>query len=595
MRQSVIAGVAVAALLLGSGGSGWFMLKPELERKERLTAERNGKLGQKVTLQAEVVALEAQLKQQAIGALAYFDLRTAADRRRAVEAKTVETLGSLNEIFADRHIVVQALTPLGESEAFQKPIPTPAPSSGPGASPTPSPGAPVAAEVSPAPTPTPPVSLVHKSFKLVVRGEYEDLTAALLEMQALPRAISVNQYDVRLVTKPGEAPAELEAGLSPSLLELDFQLSITFLLQGPSLPAISSRPAGGAAWLAALDAWLMPAAAAAEASDPPPLIPDPASLPPLRPPMGRDASPAPQVSTAPAATSALPVSSGAPGPRSAASPGAPAHPTLSSAPVTPVASAFGAGLPSPAATAPLLARPRAARSAPPRLTQEVRPRPVRLPPRLAEARPRPRRSVPPVPAVEARQASPLAAASPTPASPHPASAGAHAPAAARPVASPVPAGAPSPRSPLTGVVAQPAASATAPLAQPVEPTLQRALSSSYAFPIERLHVTGRRNPFLPLRAFPTAAKPAGPPGLPTVPPPPLPPGAPGVPKAPEGYLLSGVMLAESRALAVIQVGGESHTVGINGVLPGGARVVAIGADHAVILEDGRRTTLKLPR
>ncbi len=251
MNRSTVAIIAVATLLLGSGVSGLLFVKPEWEEQGKLTRDKAAQASQKASLAAQVATLEAQVKRHAMGEIAYFDLRTSPNQRREMETKTVETLASLTEIFNDNKIDVQILTPKGETQGLNKPVPTPAVSAGPAAGA--SPGAPAA---TPTPTGSPsgppteaPVQLTHKAFTFSIRGEYPNLVRAMTEIQGLPRAISVNQFDLSLVRAPGApTPGPDDAPVSESLLQLDFQLSVTYLMAG-GLPAQApgAPPAGAPA------------------------------------------------------------------------------------------------------------------------------------------------------------------------------------------------------------------------------------------------------------------------------------------------------------------------------------------------------------
>lgn len=95
----------------------------------------------------------------------------------------------------------------------------------------------------------PPISLTHKAFKLKVRGEYADLVKAMAEIQGLPKAISINQYDLQLLEKKAEAAAAPQPDKdghveSPTALEMGFQVSITFLMAGGTPPQ-PATPAPG--------------------------------------------------------------------------------------------------------------------------------------------------------------------------------------------------------------------------------------------------------------------------------------------------------------------------------------------------------------
>lgn len=284
MERKTVMATAVLALLLGSGTAGVAIVKPALDKREALRLEQNRLSGDKNRLQGEVKQLSEQLHGMAMSSIAYFDVSRDPDPPRTVEAKTVETLKSLTEIFNDHHIKVQSLEPKGETTGANKPIPTPKPSPsqgftdavagavGLGATPSP------AADPNAVPTP-PLISLVHKVFKLEVEGEYPDLVKALGEIQGLPKAISINEYKLQLVSAT-KAPDGASGDASPapgapsSLLGLEFQMSITFLLSRPDmapLPDPAASPAKvGAAWWSGLAEWWCPPAAAAEAPRPTP-------------------------------------------------------------------------------------------------------------------------------------------------------------------------------------------------------------------------------------------------------------------------------------------------------------------------------------
>ncbi|MFN3431353.1 MAG: type II secretion system protein N, partial [Candidatus Sericytochromatia bacterium] len=132
------------------------------------------------------------------------------------------------------------------------------------------------------------------------------------------------------------------------------------------------------------------------------------------------------------------------------------------------------------------------------------------------------------------------------------------------------------------------------------PHLQRSLSSSYAFPIERERVTGRSNPFkvLPNRAkpkpvtdvpgrVPTPPQAIG--QVPSLPTPGMgaantPPAVPRVPAASaKSYTVTAVVMGGGQPpVAAIKVDGKTHLVGLNDTLPGNARVKSIHADHVVL-------------
>jgi hypothetical protein len=153
------------------------------------------------------------------------------------------------------------------------------------------------------------------------------------------------------------------------------------------------------------------------------------------------------------------------------------------------------------------------------------------------------------------------------------------------------------------------------------PRLSRSLSSSYSFPIARERTTGRANPF---KVLPNRNAPATAPGkslLPqqglVIPPPPMqkPMGAPpalpvpgsaslprlpGVPGAASSvmptYQVQAIMIwGNEPPLAVIQVDGKAHQVGLNDRLPGNARVKSIKADYIVVSTNGRDMRLNLKK
>lgn len=524
MKRATIAIVTLTTLLVSGGVSAFTVLQPVRDEHSKLEESRRAKLQQRRGLEAQAQELEARLKRQAIQSLAYFDLRRTPDKRREIERKTIETLASLTEIFNDRHIVVQTMLPKAESAGFQKPVPASSPGADLMASasvPTPAPQA--------SPTP-PPATLIHKPFQVVVRGEYEDIVSALQEIEALPRAISINQYEVALIRQPGETAEGEDAAVSPSALELRFECSITFLLDAPSAaPAASVSHHGLRPWTQSLWHLLMPPAHAAE----------------LEPPAPPPAPEAPAKADAPAPT---PQPSPAGAEPSAAVPAN--EPTPSSLPAPPAPPEVG----EPASV-----------GSPDSLIEWGEPAPSAAPRQARPVRPRVRRSPPPRAVSGAQRSHRMRRA-----------ASASAPASLAP----------------NPAVPQERASVTAVLGE--EPSLRRPRDSAYQFPIARSVVTGRRNPFVPLRVFapPKAVATPGVPGVP-LPPPALP--IPAAAAAPV-YVLSGILMGgEAGSMAVVQVGEKTLTVGIEGVLPGGARVVGIGPDHIVLDVSGRRTTLKLPR
>jgi hypothetical protein len=268
MNRSTTLYITLAALVLGAGASGLAFVKPALDEQGKLKATKSQLTSTNQGLDAQVRDLESKLNGQAMDSISYFDLRAEMDKPRAMETRTVETLASLTEIFNDNRIRVTAMEPKGETTGMNKPVPSVAPSGAPdAASPSPSPD-PAAAGAAPA------ISLTHKAYKFTVRGEYAHLVKALSEIQGLPRAISVNQYDLRLLNK-GDAPrspaAQGAAGESATLLELSFDMSVTFLMNGgqppmaaPGQPATPAPAKGADAALMQLAIWLCPPAAAAE-------------------------------------------------------------------------------------------------------------------------------------------------------------------------------------------------------------------------------------------------------------------------------------------------------------------------------------------
>ena len=129
-RKTVLA-VAVLALVLGAGGAGLAVVKPAMEKRDQLRAEQMRLVAERTTLGGEVRVLEGQLHGMAMSTISYFDVSVETDPLRTVEAKTVETLKSLTEIFNDHNIKVQSLEPKGETTGANKPIPTPKPTVAP--------------------------------------------------------------------------------------------------------------------------------------------------------------------------------------------------------------------------------------------------------------------------------------------------------------------------------------------------------------------------------------------------------------------------------------------------------------------------------
>lgn len=259
MNRSTTLYIAVATLVLGSGTSFFAFVQPALTEQAKLKTQKAGLEAQKTSLSVQVKDLEGKAANAAMLDIAFFDLRTSQNQRRELETKTVQTLASLTEIFNDHKIRVQELAPTGETVGLNKPVPSAAPSGGsPAPGESPAPGAPGAAAVAtPAPgTPTtpPPISLTHKAFKLKVRGEYANLVKAMNEIQGLPKAISVSQYNLQLLDKGQDTPAapapgEQKAPESPTALEMGFHVSITFLMAGGSpvaAPSPGAVPVGQA-------------------------------------------------------------------------------------------------------------------------------------------------------------------------------------------------------------------------------------------------------------------------------------------------------------------------------------------------------------
>lgn len=272
MNRSTTLYIAIATLVLGSGTSFFAFVQPALTEQAKLKAQKAGLETQKASLQAQVKDLEGKATSAAMLDIAFFDLRVSLNQRRELETKTVQTLASLTEIFNDHKIRVQELTPTGETQGLNKPVPSAAPSGSPapGATPAapgtaPAAAAPGAAPAGAAGTPS-PIQLTHKTFKLKVRGEYSDMVKALNEIQGLPRAISVNQYDLQLLdkaadtTKPAQ-PDQKGRVETVTALEMGFQVSITFLMAGgtPPQPA-PAAPVGAlpsADGLQAFVTWLL--------------------------------------------------------------------------------------------------------------------------------------------------------------------------------------------------------------------------------------------------------------------------------------------------------------------------------------------------
>lgn len=308
MNRSTTLYIAVATLILGSGTSFFAFVKPALDEQAKLKTQKTGLETTQTGLETQVKDLEAKARNTAMMDIAFFDLRASLNQRRELESKTVQTLASLTEIFNDNHIRVQELTPTGETQGLNKPIPSAAPSAAA------SPGA-VAAAPSPSPSPSPaaapgqpaPIQLTHKAFKIAVRGEYADLVKALSEIQGLPKAISVNQYDLKLLDKGDQAtpppqPDAKKGPESPTALEMTFNMSITFLMAGgtpPAAPSPSAAPVGAVPGtdLVAFANWLLggTAQAAEAAPSPAPSAPVVAPAAPAQPAQPAAAKPAPAV------------------------------------------------------------------------------------------------------------------------------------------------------------------------------------------------------------------------------------------------------------------------------------------------------------
>ncbi|MDB5100600.1 MAG: hypothetical protein JWM80_5021, partial [Cyanobacteria bacterium RYN_339] len=275
--------VAVMFLALGGGAGFLKLVSPAMAERDKQQGENKSLLAKAGALNTEIAELERKLNSMAMGSIQYFDLSHEENKKRVMEAKTVETLASIAEILNDNQIRVQALDPKGETEGLNKPVPhTPAPQLSPGASP----GAPVAAAATPTPTPTPvpgattpppPIRLTHKMFRFEIEGEYPNLVKALKEIQGLPRAISVNAFNVKLVNDEKSLAARAAGGggkKSPtsdslSLIGLAFDVSVTFLMDtgGIQMAEPSAMPTAAvphaAGWLAELGDWFCAPAYAA--------------------------------------------------------------------------------------------------------------------------------------------------------------------------------------------------------------------------------------------------------------------------------------------------------------------------------------------
>jgi hypothetical protein len=172
------------------------------------------------------------------------------------------------------------------------------------------------------------------------------------------------------------------------------------------------------------------------------------------------------------------------------------------------------------------------------------------------------------------------------------------------------------KKPLAKPSAAPSAFPEAAMTESDEPHLQRSLSSSYRFPIERERTTGRANPFkvLPNRARPKpapldkpglAALPVVPSGhaptlpLPGVPAANMPPNVPAAPAAgvtAKAYTLSAVIVGGGAApVAMIKVDGKTCMVGLNETLPGNARVKSIQADYVILTSNDQDIRLGLKK
>lgn len=255
MKKSTTATIAIIALLLGSGASGLLYAMPAHQEQDKLKGQKAQLQREHKTLKAKVEAEEAKLNGMAMDTISYFDLRKAPNKRRELEAKTVETLASLTEIFNDNRIKVVDLAPGPEVSGVNKPVPAAS------LSPEEAKKAEEAKqaeaikakaeakkkkkkrkkkgeEAEEATEKGPEIDLVHKQFKFTIRGEYADLVTALNEIQGLPKAISVSQYDLSLLSNAGAGKkgakknAVVVEDVSPTALQMSFQMSVSFLMSG---------------------------------------------------------------------------------------------------------------------------------------------------------------------------------------------------------------------------------------------------------------------------------------------------------------------------------------------------------------------------
>lgn len=304
MKKSTTATIAIIALLLGSGASGLLYAMPAHQEQDKLKGQKSSLTREHKKLTAKVEAEEAKLNGMAMDTISYFDLRKAPNKRRDLESKTVETLASLTEIFNDNKIKVVDLTPGPEVSGVTKPVPqvelTPeeakkaeeakqaaavkAKAEKKKKKKKKKKGDPEEATEAKGPE----IDLVHKQFKFTIRGEYDNLVSALSEIQGLPKAISVSQYDLKLINATGltdggkkakKNTAVVEA-VSPTALEMSFQMSVSFLMSGGPDTSKKKKPAeepeakkkaaaAPTGWLLA-DYWLgLPAEAAEEKAEKP--------------------------------------------------------------------------------------------------------------------------------------------------------------------------------------------------------------------------------------------------------------------------------------------------------------------------------------
>ncbi|HEY9724148.1 MAG TPA: hypothetical protein V6D47_19255 [Oscillatoriaceae cyanobacterium] len=543
MKRSTAVFVAIATLLLGSGFSGLTFVKPALDQQGKLTAQKRQLTQTQLQLKEQVDALQTKLKGMAMDSIAYFDLRNSPDRDRAVEAKTVETLNSLNEIFNDDHLRVVELDPDNTAAPAPTPTPSGAPSAkaNPGASP--SPGA---------------IDLTRRSFDIEVHGEYSNVVSAITAIQALPKAISIDGYEVHLIHDPlqpeaggdGTKPAD-----SPTALALTFQVTITYLMSGGP-PEPSPSPNGHlsalpAHWAGQAIEWVFGEPADAAVASATAATGGPCRFVGVAFEHGHLA-----VRTLPGVPR-YDLASGKGGMTLTLQGTHLEHPGVSYAinqggikKVT--ASAVNGQVRlqietdghvklvahEDASHHLELAAASAAASPAEAASNAARPTPSALP-RFVQKLPPERRS----------------------------------PGAAR-----------RPELRLAKITEAPAASANLPETL----HLQRSLTSRYAFPIDRAHSTGRLNPFKPLIAL---REPPVKLSLPKpVPIPPLPKvpgnGSDDVSAASAGgaaYVLEAVLIGSGEPpMAVIAVNGATYDVGLNRALPGNARVKAIDADRVVL-------------